>query len=260
VGDRLGGGAIEANPSSGHGPTIILKAMVGCSRDLDLQGYSIVPAFLNGEESDSLSTALSIVRENEGVRRRGGVYAIRNLLDIIPAVAELAASQKIMTLVQSALGTNAFAVRGTLFDKTPDANWLVPWHQDLTICVKERVEIDGYGPWTVKAGVQHVQPPVRILDGMLAVRIHLDDCHEENGALRVLPATHRSGRLTSAQVEFARREGIPVTCSVSRGGAVLMKPLVLHASSAADQPSRRRVIHIDFASCNLPRGLKWLTE
>ena len=234
--------------------------MVGCALGLDSQGYSIVPALLNDEEIDRLSTALSIVSENEGVRRRGGVYAIRNLLDVVPAVAELAASPKIISLVQLALGTNTFAVRGMLFDKTPDANWLVPWHQDLTICVKERIAVDGYGPWTVKAGVQHVQPPVRILDGMLAVRIHLDDCHEQNGALRVLPATHRSGRLTSEQVEFAQREGIPVTCSVSRGGAVLMKPLVLHASSAADQPSRRRVIHIDFASCDLPRGLKWLSQ
>jgi hypothetical protein len=86
---------------------------------------------------------------------------------------------------------DAFAVPATLFDKTADANWLVPWHQDLTICVKKKVDVPGYGPWTIKAGVPHVQPPVAILDRRLAVRIHLDNCSERNGALRVLPGTHR---------------------------------------------------------------------
>lgn len=151
-------------------------------------------------------------------------------------------------------------MRGTLFDKTPSANWLVPWHQDLTICVKQRIEAAGYGPWTIKACVQHVQPPVAILDTMLAVRIHLDDCHERNGALRVLPSTHQAGRFTAEQIALAQRNSCPVTCAVKRGGVVLMKPLTLHASLAADGPAHRRVIHIDYALCTLPAGLDWFAE
>jgi ectoine hydroxylase-related dioxygenase (phytanoyl-CoA dioxygenase family) len=228
--------------------------------DLELHGFSIVPRLLNEEEMNELCDAISAAQEGESVRKKSGVYAIRNLLSVVPSVARIAESQKITTLARSALGTTAIAVRGTLFDKTPDANWLVPWHQDLTISVKERLEAAGYGPWTVKAGVNSVQPPAGILDAMVAVRIHLDDCHERNGALRVLPGTHRYGRLTSEQVERAQQQIAPVTCSIARGGAVLMKPLVLHTSSAADNPSRRRVIHIDFASCDLPHGLKWFTE
>jgi ectoine hydroxylase-related dioxygenase (phytanoyl-CoA dioxygenase family) len=234
--------------------------MVDGSADVDLDRFAIVPTLLNPEELTSLAQALSVVQHEEGVRKRGGVYAIRNLLDVAPAVAELAASPKINVIVQSALGESAFPVRGTLFDKTPDANWLVPWHQDLTISVKERVDVEGYGPWTVKAGVQHVQPPARILEGMLAVRIHLDDCHERNGALRVLPATHRRGRLTAEQIGFFHNDIAPFLCSVNRGGVVLMKPLLLHASSAAQEPSHRRVIHIDYASARLPAGLSWFTD
>jgi ectoine hydroxylase-related dioxygenase (phytanoyl-CoA dioxygenase family) len=109
----------------------------------------------------------------------------------------------------------------------------------------------------MKAGVQNVQPPVVILENMLAVCVHLDDCHERNGALRVLPGTHCSGRLTAEQVELAQQAGSTVTCSVGRGGAVLLKPLTLHASSAAVEPSHRRVIHIDYAACPLPSGLAW---
>jgi hypothetical protein len=134
------------------------------------------PDLLDSDEIDSLLAALSDVEENNGVRKRGGVYAIRNLFDVVPAVARLARSDKLTRLVQSALGKDAFPVRGTLFDKTPNANWLVPWHQDLTICVKQRIDVAGYGPWTIKAGVRHVQPPMAVLDAMLAVRIHLDDC------------------------------------------------------------------------------------
>jgi ectoine hydroxylase-related dioxygenase (phytanoyl-CoA dioxygenase family) len=234
--------------------------MVVGSADVDLKGFAIVPTLLNPEELRSLTQALSVVQHEEGVRKRSGVYAIRNLLDVAPAVAELAASPKINVVVRSALGESAFPVRGTLFDKTPDANWLVPWHQDLTISVKEPVDVEGYDPWTVKAGVHHVQPPARILERMLAVRIQLDDCRERNGALRVLPGTHRLGRLTAEQIEFFQSDIAPFICSVNRGDAVLMKPLLLHASAAAQELSHRKVIHIDYASARLPAGLLWFTE
>ena len=229
-------------------------------QEVDVKGFSVLHDLLNSEEIEGLLAALSAVNDTDGVRRRGGVYAIRNLLDVVPAINSLALSPKITGLVHSVLGAGAFPVRGTLFDKTADANWLVPWHQDLTICLQERINVAGYGPWTIKAGVHHVQPPANVLDAMLAVRIHFDDCNEHNGALRILPFTHRSGRLTNQQIESAQRNLSPAICSVGRGGAVLMKPLILHASSAADQPSHRRVIHIDFASCSLSQGLKWLTD
>lgn len=36
-------------------------------------------------------------------------------------------------------------VKGIVFDKTPAANWKVPWHQDLTICVERRIDVNGFG-------------------------------------------------------------------------------------------------------------------
>jgi ectoine hydroxylase-related dioxygenase (phytanoyl-CoA dioxygenase family) len=228
--------------------------------DLDLLGFSIVPDLLNSEEVSNLLAALSEIKSSASVHKRSSVYAVRNLLDAAPAVAALASSQKVMSLAQAALGPGAIPVRATLFDKTVDANWLVPWHQDVTICVKKRVESEGYGPWTVKSGIHHVQAPESVLENMLAIRIHLDDTHASNGALRVLPATHRCGRLSDEQIELDQENITPVTCSISRGGALLMKPLLLHASSASSKPSHRRVIHIDFAACQLPAGMHWLTE
>jgi hypothetical protein len=136
--------------------------------NLDLLGFAIAPDFLNSEEIDSLISALAAVEASDAVRKREGVYAIRNLLEVVPAIARLANLDKLASLVRSALGKDAFPVRGTLFDKTPAANWLVPWHQDLTICVKQRLDVAGFGPWTTKARVPHVQPPKAILDAMLA--------------------------------------------------------------------------------------------
>ena len=163
----------------------------------------------------------------------------------------------IKSLAETSLGGDAFPVRATLFDKSPEANWRVPWHQDTAIAVAERIETRGYGGWSVKDGVPHVHPPAEILQGMLAVRVHLDDCDLENGLLRVLPGSHRSGKLESEQIEHWKRTVAEVPCVVKAGGVLLMSPLLLHASSPAENPSRRRVIHIEYASQELPNGLRW---
>jgi hypothetical protein len=133
-------------------------------------GLAIIPDLLAPEEVDSL--LLAIDNQASGTTRSGG---IRNLLDRCPKVDEFAESPAVRGLVEPILGRAAFAARAILFDKTPETNWKVPWHQDLTIAVQDKVEVTGYGPWSTKDGVAHVQPPVAILEAMLAVRIHLDD-------------------------------------------------------------------------------------
>ncbi len=115
------------------------------------------------------------------------------ILRAIPEVRRLAGSPALLDLVEPVLGPGAFAVRGLLFDKTAAANWSVPWHQDLTIAVQDRVEAEGFGPWNVKAGILHVRPPIGVLEGMLTLRIHLDDCETGQGPLRVLPGSHLGG-------------------------------------------------------------------
>jgi hypothetical protein len=108
----------------------------------------------------------------------------RNLLGV-PLVRELAASEPVRNLVEEILGPNCHAVKGIFFNKTPESNWKVAWHQDLTIAVRQRAEIAGFGPWTI------------------------------------------------------------------------MRPLVLHASSACVVPCARRVVHLEFTALSLPAGLQW---
>jgi len=214
---------------------------------LEHDGFAVVPEVLEASGAGARA----------GSQRRGSVYALRNLLGDVPEVAALADGPALRSLVAPVLGPGCFAVRGILFDKTPEANWNVVWHQDLSIAVRERRDVEGFGPWSEKAGVVHVQPPAAVLERMVTVRLHLDDCDESNGPLLVLPGSHRGGRLTAPEIQQQRAQIASVACPVPSGGALLMRPLLLHASSASQSPRHRRVIHLEYAAESLPGGLRW---
>jgi len=199
----------------------------------------------------------SLVRENRPHGRRRSGYGLRHLMQAVPAVRKLASSARIQELAEPILGLNSFVVRSLFFDKTPEANWKVALHQDLTIAVQKRIDVPGFGPWSVKDGVVHVQPPSSVLERMLTIRLHLDDCGPNSGALQVLPGSHRFGRLAAEEIAAWRERVRPVACLVKAGGALLMRPLLLHASSSARVPTHRRVLHFEFAAEPLSGGLSW---
>ena len=219
---------------------------------LATEGYAIVPHAIDARTIDDVTSALAPL--GAAARERGGV---RHLLRTVPAVRALARSAPVRAIAEAARGPSAFCVRGILFDKTPDANWKVIWHQDLTIAVAERADVAGFGPWSEKAGVAHVQPPAALLDRMVAVRVHLDDCTESNGPVRVLPGSHRAGRLAASAIEEWRARVEEVVCLLPRGGILAFHSLLLHASSPATTPAHRRVVHLEFAADELPAGLAW---
>ncbi|HYF14813.1 MAG TPA: phytanoyl-CoA dioxygenase family protein [Phycisphaerales bacterium] len=214
------------------------------------------------------ATATGVLTEAEVVRyaeaadaafaASGGLAGVRGLFKAAPAFAALERHAGVRALVEPVLGPGAFVARAILFDKRPDANWDVPWHQDKTIAVRERLEAPGFGPWSVKHGVHHVQPPAEVLARMLTVRLHLDDCGPENGALLAIPGSHMS-MMTEEEVSAEAWDRHPAKAElvVRRGDAVLMRPLILHASKKSREPSRRRVVHLEFAFEQLPCGLRW---
>jgi ectoine hydroxylase-related dioxygenase (phytanoyl-CoA dioxygenase family) len=217
-------------------------------------GFALVEGVIGEEEVSLLREAL-MAKGSTGSRKGG----VRGLLEF-EAVRALSQSAAIVGLVRPILGGTARVVRATLFDKTDAANWKVPWHQDVTIAVSQRIEAEGFGPWSVKAGILHVQAPTAILERMISVRVHLDDCPPENGALKVIAGSHRSGRMPADSAGQFLRSGGVITCAMKRGGVLLMRPLLFHASSAATAPSRRRVIHFDYAATGLPVGMDWAVD
>ena len=155
-------------------------------------------------------------------------------------------------------GQTATPVRVLLFDKTPTSNWAVSWHQDRTIAVKQRADVEGYGPWSVKGGVVHVEPPVAILQNMLTLRVFVDDCLEDNGPLEIVAGSHRHGRLPERDLGDAVVGGAAFVACGRAGDVLVMKMLAVHSSKRAVSPSHRRVLHIDYATIGLPSPLEWM--
>jgi len=218
--------------------------MQAIKRQVETDGYARIHRCVSEETIQALETALDADQ-----------HGIRNLLSN-SIVLVIAGSDEVRRPVASVLGAGCFAVRGIFFNKNPRANWKVTWHQDCVIAVREKLDIEGWGPWSSKAGVIHVRPAPAILQHMLATRIHLDDCGENNGPLRVIPGSHRDGILSDAEIQD-RSKGRAVACAGLRGDAILMRPLILHSSPPATKPSNRRVVHLEFATHELPCGAKW---
>jgi hypothetical protein len=224
------------------------SSSISVSTAVSDHGFAILPGILSPAEIGTLRLSLG---EADGAGSRD---MLRH-----PEVARWARSERFLKLVRPHLpsGHQPVAVRGIYFDKSPDANWLVPWHQDLTLALRKQRDVLGFGPWSVKDGIPHVQPPVGLLENMITLRLHLDDTDETNGALRVVPGSHAHGRLTAAEIQEWRTAQSETLCPVSAGGVLLMRPLLLHASGRSVSPGHRRVLHLEYAAFDLPGGMEW---
>ena len=213
-------------------------------------GFSIVPQVLGVSEVERFVHGL----DGQSIQRsRAGA---RHLLSV-PQISALARDPRLVELAASALGCEPVPFGATLFDKSAEANWLVVWHQDTALPLLERRDVRGWGPWSKKGGVVYAHAPADALAKVVALRLHLDDSTLENGPLRVLPGTQESGVLSDPQIhEFAERVE-PVVCTVARGGVLVMRPLLVHASSKSLGPMPRRVLHFEYAASEvLGNGLQ----
>jgi ectoine hydroxylase-related dioxygenase (phytanoyl-CoA dioxygenase family) len=185
-------------------------------------------------------------------------YAGLRLRGIEGLAPSLAASGQIGSCAASVLGESCRPVRAILFDKTAATNWALGWHQDRTIAVKTRISVDGFETWSIKSGMQHVEPPFALLAGMVTLRIHIDPVPASNAPLLIAPRSHKLGRIAEEDVKDVVRRCGTVTCLADAGDVWLYATPILHASDAATTPMHRRVLQVDFAVGELPGGLEWL--
>ena len=221
------------------------EGLTAVAAQVERDGYAVVDGVLPAAEVAEL-----VARAEASMADGAGD---RNAL-AWPWVAALAADPLISGLASACLGGPVRAVRGILFDKVPGANWKLGFHQDRALALAERREVDGFVGWSVKDGVVHALAPADVLERMVAVRLSLDDCGSDNGPLRVVPGSHRHGLLPKGTAVSGE-----VACTLAAGGVVMMKPLTLHASSAAVSPRHRRVVHIEYIAGDLPGGLRFHT-
>jgi ectoine hydroxylase-related dioxygenase (phytanoyl-CoA dioxygenase family) len=208
---------------------------------IEENGFAILPGLFSPEFVDRFSQEIS---DLSPPRSRAGV---RHALRFDP-VAALAGDPRLANVACEVLGSKSFPFRATLFEKLPASNWLVVWHQDTALPLRERVDVRGWGPWSVKEEIDYAHAPAGVLSQILALRVHLDDSSTGNGPLRVLPRSHILGVLSDEGIHDLAVRITPVECVTGKGGVVAMRPLLVHASSKSQTETPRRVLHIEYAA------------
>jgi ectoine hydroxylase-related dioxygenase (phytanoyl-CoA dioxygenase family) len=223
---------------------------------LSAKGFTVIEDIYNADEIRAILAEIDRANSDKTTfRKTGDLFAIRQFLKEIPAINGIIFNNKLKAVIADFFGDDYFVVKSIYFDKPEKSNWFVAWHQDLTISVDRKVELPGYGPWTVKQNQFAVQPPLNILQNNFTIRIHLDDADEGNGALKVIPGSHLKEIYRPETIDWdIETETI---CSVKAGGIMIMRPLLLHASNRTTNNKSRKVIHLEFSNSELPDGISW---
>ena len=221
--------------------------------DFYKRGFEFVPSVFTKDELDAIIAAIPKL-DPATPKVMGGdrSYAIRSVMQGSQELHKAVWTNKLVGVIADHFGKNVFLTKSIWFDKPPAGNWFVGYHQDISISVERKVEVDGYSKWTSKHGVIGVVPPVEVLERTLTIRIHIDDTDNTNGALRVKPGSHRSGILRD-HTWFPEE----VECPMTAGDVMLMKPLLLHSSMRSTTNKPRRVLHLEVTDMELPMSLKW---
>lgn len=215
-------------------------------------GYIILPQLINRDLIAKIKQEISFYRENNHA------YNIRNLHHKISVINELTKYSLILNALREYTNYSQFKlIKAILFNKNIDHNWAVAWHQDKTIAVDKKVSIYSYKNWTKKQGIPHVQPPLNILEKITTIRIALDNTNSRNGALKIIPNSHRIGILNQSSITKIVAQKKSVLCSLNMGDILIMHPLLLHSSSKSVESKERKIIHLEYSSCKLPKGLNW---
>jgi hypothetical protein len=217
--------------------------------DIPTHGAALFRAVLSDEDIGGLLNRLS-----DDLQRRPG----RRLLFEAPTTDLLAATGKIGAVAAGLLGPGARPVRAVLFDKTQAMNWIVAWHQDRTIAVRERRDTPDFGPWSVKDGIVHVAPPIAVLDQMVTLRVHLDACDDDNAPLIIALGSHRLGKVAADSAEAVANRHPIHACHADAGDIWAYATPILHTSAKSICDRRRRVLQLDYSAIELPGDLEWL--
>ena len=227
--------------------------------EINSEGFAIINDVFTENEIEKLISLIENTTENNPenatFRKSQDLFAIRQFHKEIPETLPFIFNQKLQKIIETAFGKGYFITKSIYFDKPEKSNWFVAYHQDLTISVNKKIEIENFENWTVKQNQFAVQPPAAILENNFTIRIHIDKTTKDNGALKVINNSHSKGILRIEKLDFENEK--ETICEVEKGGIMIMKPLLFHASNKTTNNERRRVIHIEFSKHELPDGLEW---
>jgi len=199
------------------------------------EGYLVVPNIASIGNCDHAVSMVSDYSEagNRSFLEKSWCLNLANsiqlkLLGIFPSLKELS------------------PVQCTLFQKKDDTNWLVSWHQDRSIPQTQMIQTNSEVTVRKKGSLTLLQPQKEVLEKVVAIRLHLDDCSTSNGPLRVIPRSHHRGILCKEAISELKETEKAIEVVAEKGSVLVMKPLLLHASSKSVSGKPRRVLHYVF--------------
>lgn len=224
--------------------------------EIEQKGFCIINDIYSSEELELMAHLIDELNTSKATFRKSeDLFAIRQFIKELPAIKKFIFNENLKSTINTVFGNDYFIVKSIYFDKPEKSNWFVSYHQDLTISVDQKKEIDGFNFWTSKHNQYAVQPPTPLLENIFTIRIHLDDTDEENGALKVIERSHLKQIYRPETIDW--QSETEAFCNVEKGGIMLMKPLLLHGSNRTVNHKRRRVIHIEFSNIALPKNINW---
>jgi len=226
-----------------------METFYNIKQRLSEKGFAIIENVFTIKEIDLiLQTIAQVDNTNPTFRKTNDLFAIRQFFKEVPGAFNMIFNVKLNLVISQIFTIDYFVAKSIYFDKPGQSNLFLAYHQDLCISVNKRLDLAGYGPWTTKQNQFAVQPPLDILENNYTIRIHLDDTDENNGSLKVIASSHLKGVYRTETIDCTKET--VTNCSVKKGGIMIMKPLLLHAS-------KRRVIHVEFSNCLLADTLQW---
>lgn len=227
--------------------------------EINSEGFAIINNVYSKNEIENIISVIESCTEsktkNVTFRKSEDLFAIRQFHKEIPETLPFIFNQHLKNIIASNFGKGYFITKSIYFDKPKKSNWFVAYHQDLTISVNKKIEAANFENWTVKQNQFAVQPPKEILEDNFTIRIHIDTTTQHNGALKVINNSHSKGILRVENLNFEKEK--ETICEVEKGGIMIMKPLLFHASNKTTNNERRRVIHLEFSKQQLPERLEW---
>jgi ectoine hydroxylase-related dioxygenase (phytanoyl-CoA dioxygenase family) len=219
-------------------------------------GFAVLDRMYSDSEITAMISCIEKASAEKGLAQSSSnLFAIRQVIRKIPELKPLLFTKKLHELLQSVFDESYFLTKAIYFDKPSESNWFVAYHQDLSISVDRKFDVSNYKNWTFKKGQFGVQPPLDILENIVTIRVHLDKTEKENGALKVIPTSHKKGIYRPETINWdTETEHI---CEVEKGGVMLMKLLTLHASERTTNHKQRRVLHLEFGTKQLTNPLQW---
>ncbi len=223
--------------------------MTALAQNFDEQGYAVFDGVVGKEALIELEERVAELQYALRIKDSSGKAltqaGTRNLLrkDWVRALAAYISGD---LRIAQFLPQSLICLQCNYFFKTVDVNWHVALHQDLSVPVESQFASKGWGGWSLKEGELFVQPPKEIIKELVIARLHIENTCATNGALEVVPGSHK------ASVSSKERVLVPVEA----GGVMLMRPLLMHGSRKI-RSGTRNVLHFVFAPRDLNIPGQW---